>query len=217
MKGLARLSIAIAWLLALVAACALPTDDSPQELGGPEIENAMNPTTTSSTAPAGSTQQRELFYFDREDLLAAELRPVPLGSKPADILNLLGQTPTTKDWRTSVPETFLVSTTDLAADGTLTVVLADDTLFALGGEELPRAVAQIVVTARRIQDVPVTGVRFQLDGQERQVPAGPNLTNTSDPVDECDYRQFLPGEQCAALSQETTTSVAEAQEPGGPE
>lgn len=207
------LLLGLAALALVVAACALPTDDAPQELSGPEIDNAMNPTTTSSTAPVGSTQLRELFFFNREDRLAAEERALALGSGPTEILNLLGQTPTTPDWRTSVPETFLVSSTELSSDGTLTVVLADETLFALGGEELPRAVAQIVVTARRIQDVRVTGVLFKLGEQLRQVPAGPNLTNTSDPVDECDYRQFLPGEQCAPLSTDTSTTSTTAATP----
>lgn len=199
MRSHLRIFTVAAVLIATVAACALPTDDSAQVVSGEDVENAMRPTTTSTTRPVGTTQQREMYYYDEDDLLIAEVRPTPLDTDIADILTMLAQPPEQEDWRTTVPEDFLVTTTELE-DGVLTVVLADDALFQLGGSEPARAVAQIVLTATGLDSVGIDAVRFELDGERREVPAGPDLTNTDEPVDACDYRQFLPDDvQCSDL------------------
>ena len=177
----------------LIAGCTLPTDDSAQVLTGPEIDNVMNPTTTSTTS-AVETRDRELFLFDDDDLLAPSVVAVPHDADIAAILNLLAPSDD-RSMRTAVPDGFVVSTTELSSSGVLTVVLADDTLFAqVGGDQLPQAVGQIVVTATELDDVDVRGVRFAIDGeppQPRQVPTGDGV-NTDGPVTRCDYRQFLP-------------------------
>ncbi len=178
----------------LLAGCTLPTDDSAQVLTGPEIDNVMNPTTTSTTS-AVVTRDRELFFFDDDDLLTPSVVKVPLDADIAAILNMLAPTDEQSDLRTAVPDGFVVSTTELSSSGILTVVLADDTLFAqVGGDQLPQAVGQIVVTATELDDVDVREVRFAIDGeppQPRQVPTGDGV-NTDGPVTRCDYRQFLP-------------------------
>ena len=190
--------------------CALPTDESARVVKGPEVEDAMNPT-TSTTQAVGSTQDRELFFFDEEDLLVAELRATPTGDDVATVLTMLREPSEDSVRRTSVPEQFSVTETSLD-EGTLTVVLADDTLFTLGGTELGRAVAQVVVTATQLEDHDVERVQFVLDGEVREVPAGPDGTNTDEPVDECDFRQFLPRERCDNIPEPTTTT--ETRPPG---
>lgn len=185
-------------LLATLAACALPTDDSAQVIAGDEVESAMRPTTTSTTVAVGTTRDHKMFYFDEDELLIAELRETPSDTGVAEILTILSQPREEFELRSSVPEDFVVTTTELD-DGVLTVVLADDALFELGGSVLARAVAQIVVTATELSDE-IQEVRFVLDDEVRDVPAGPELNDTDEPVDACDYRQFLREEDCTDIS-----------------
>jgi hypothetical protein len=187
-------------LIVLGAACALPTDDSAQVVSGENVENVMTPTSTSTTQPVGSTKQREMFFYEDDALVGVE-REVPADADIAEILTMLSPTQEDTVYRSTLPEDFVVTTTELD-DGILTVVLADDALFNLGGAELARAVAQIALTATQLKDSDITAVRFVLAGEDqaRTVQAGPDLADTDDPVGPCDYRQFLPDEDCTPFS-----------------
>jgi spore germination protein GerM len=206
----ARSLLVVLAIVTGVAACTLPTDDEPQALTGPEIESAMNPTTTSTTRPVGTTRDRELFFFDEDTELVAVLERTPFDADIAQILNLLAPSDEERDLRTALPNGFLVSETDLS-DGTLTVVLADESLFdQIGGDQLQQAVAQIVLTATQLEDSDIREVRFEFDGEPQQVPTGDGLN--ADTVDACDYRRFLPGENCTTIAPAapTTTSTTDA-------
>jgi hypothetical protein len=200
------ITLLAAMTIVSVAGCTLPTDDEAQVLSGPEIDNAMNPTTTSTTRPPGVTTTHELFFFDDENLLVAVPEETPVGDDIAAVLNLLAPSDEPRVLRTELPDGFLVSDTELTDSGTLTVTVDDESLFALGGERSPRAFAQIVVTAVAFEGV--EQVLFELNGERRAVTMADG-TSTDEPVDACDYVNFLQI-PCASVGQPagpTTTTM----------
>jgi Sporulation and spore germination len=194
-----------------IAGCTLPTDDEAQVLSGPEIESAMNPTTTSTTSAPGVTTTHDLFFFDGDDLLVAVPEETPVGDDITAVLNLLAPSDEPGPLRTDVPEGFLVSDTDLADDGTLTITVDDESLFELGGDRSSRAFAQIVVTAVAFEDV--EQVVFELNDERRRVTMADG-TSTDEPVDACDYVSFLPlGISCTSPGQSTGATTTSTTEP----
>ena len=203
-----RALLALVLVATLVAGCTLPTDDEAQVLTGPEIDNAMNPTTTSTTSPSGVSRSEELYFLDGEDMLEAANVSVPGDASITDVLNLLGPPVAEDDLSTALPDEFLISDTELSDDGTLTVHLADDTLFeALQGPVLVKAIAQIVVTAIALDDSEVTQVRFELDGDSRDVPTGDQTNSTEEPVDACDYAIYLRV-SCSSIGQSPSAGAS---------
>ncbi|MBK5224251.1 MAG: GerMN domain-containing protein [Acidimicrobiia bacterium] len=191
------------WPLALVvvasvSACALPTDDQAQIVTNPEVVEVVNPTTTTSTTTRGATTNRRL-YFILDDLLVAAERPLDSSLALHEILNTLasetaldesGNDELLNTVPPAVPPDVLIERTELADDGTLRIHLSDDTLLRVPGSDRTRAVAQIVVTAMGLDD-DIDAVRFFIDDEPQSVPAGPEVADKSDPVDQCDYAQFL--------------------------
>lgn len=205
-----RLIPALLVALLVVASCTLPGDDEAQVLSGPEIDNVMNPTTTSTTQAAGTPRERQLFFFD-ESTLTGVIVETPLDDDITDVLNLLTGAPEEEELTSKIPEDFLVSDTELTDEGTLRVILADDTLFdILGGTALTQAVAQIVVTATSFEtdgEVEIERVLFFLSDDEdpRPVPTGDG-TDTTEAVDRFDYCNYL-GQGCNANPPSSTSST----------
>lgn len=184
----------------LAGACALPTDENPRPINDPAALEVVNPPSNSTTTTViGTTRERQLFYFDESsDLLEPEMRLVPLDASIADVLNLLTEAPTSPLLRTAVPRDATVASATLT-DGTLRVVLADEALLELAGNELSRAVAQLVVTATQFEGAEVDDVRFFIGDEPQSVPAGPEGVDEPGPVDACDYSRFLPGGNCTTI------------------
>lgn len=195
-----RAPTAVAAILAAVViagSCALPTDDSARSIQNDDVQEVMHPTsTTSTTAPVGQSRARTLFFIDDDtDVLQEVERQVGLDAGTTDVLNMLSQNPETAGLRTAVPQDLTIVGAQLdPASGTLTIELDQDfASLALTGNELFRAVAQIVVTANQLQvaDGPIRSVRFVIGNTVVQVPGGPEGEGQSDPVDACDYQTFL--------------------------
>ncbi|QGG95568.1 GerMN domain-containing protein [Actinomarinicola tropica] len=187
-------------LVAVVAGCALPSDEGPRTIDDPAALDVMRPsTTTTSTTVEDVSRERILFYFDgREELLAAEERSVPFDATIVDVLNLLTEPPQSSLLRTAVPADVVVAGAELSGD-TLLIDLADDALFDAAGNELFRAVAQMVVTAVAFEDGEVADVRFLIDGEPQAVPSGEEGVDTREAVGACDYARFLANRDCTTL------------------
>lgn len=202
------LAVAATMLVAL-GACALPTDESAQVLSGPEIESAMNPTTTSTTQAPGATTTHELFFLDANDDLVGVQQETPAGESFAAVLSLLAPTDEPRALTTSVPDGFIVSDTELTDGGLLTIILPEESesLFALGGAESIQAFAQIVVTAVALPGV--ERVQFVLNDEPRAVTMA-NGNSEDEPVDACDYVDSLQI-PCTSVGQSvgpTTTTMS---------
>ena len=197
MRARIRRALAVVALSAAsIGVCALPTDESARAIDDPDVEDVMNPTsTTSTTAVTGTTRLRELWFIqDPEGLLSIDGRQVATDATITGILNLLTDPPSDGSLRSAIPPEFQVVDTSLdAATGTLRIDIAEDlATLGLSGNELLRAVAQIVVTAIDLEGWEVDQVRFFVDGEVTSVPAGELGEDESDPVDACDYQNVLP-------------------------
>lgn len=195
-----RRLLALGAALAIAAGCALPSDENPRSVDDPAALEVMRPaTSTTTTTVEAASRSRHLFYFDgQEELLAAEERAVAFDTSLVELLNLLAEPPQSGFLRTAVPADVVVVSAELS-DETLLVDLADDALFDAAGNELFRAVAQMVVTAVAFEGLEVSEVRFLIDGEPQAVPAGEEGVDTREAVDACDYARFLPSRDCTTL------------------
>lgn len=185
---------------AIVAGCALPSDENPRAIDDPDVLEVMRPaTSTTSTTVEATSIPRHLFYFDaRDEVLAVEERSVPFGATLVDLLNMLAEPPQSALLRTALPSEVTVDSAEMSGD-TLLIDLADDALFDAAGNELLRAVAQIVVTAMAFEGADIADVRFLIDGEPQAVPAGEDGIDTREAVDACDYSRFLRNRDCTTL------------------
>lgn len=200
--------LALIAAVALLASCAMPSDAEPQAISLPDefddlLEPAPPPTTTT---PAEATLPRTLWFI-ADDVLSSQSTQVEV-SRAGDlteVLNRLAEGTRQQDHRSAIPDG-VVFVGHRADEGsrTVTIELADVSLFEIDGNELARAVAQIVFTATHSGNgFGYDQVRFEIDGSIRSVPVGAG-SNTSDPVGRCDYERFDPSPSCPAVT--TTTN-----------
>jgi spore germination protein GerM len=204
-----RTLLALCAALALIlTACAMPSDSAPEPIAlgdeyGQLLEPAPPPTTTTSPE---STLTRQLWFIV-DDLLSSEQNQI--GESRANdlthVLNRLAEGTRQQDHRNAIPDgVVFVDHRPDEASRTVTVEMADATLFEIDGTELARAVAQIVFTATQ----GVFGydlVRFEVDGSIRSVPVGGG-SNSNEPVGRCDYERFYPSISCPSPTTTTTTT-----------
>jgi hypothetical protein len=197
----------VAALAVLAGACALPTDDQPDELAADGVPAGLlepAPTSTTSTTLPVQTLPVNLFFFDAEDTLRPESRQIPAPITPADVLRDLFEGTTEQGKSTAIPpDVELVDATVDEATGILTVSL-NDALFAIQSTELVRAIAQIVYTATQLSTV--RSVRFEIDGEIQAVPVGDGGNQTR-PVTKDDFPNFDPLRTPATSTTSTTTTT----------
>lgn len=193
--------IIVATIALGAVACALPSDENPRKITDPAALEIASPVeTTTTTAVLGIPRERSAWFFDQDNILSPETRALPIEATISDVLNLLSEPPATTRWRTAVPSGVEVASATVEG-GVLRVVFTDDTLFGVGGSELSRAVAQLVVTALDVDGHSAESVRFFVGSLDdpRSVPAGPASEDESQPVDACDYAQFLAPGACTGI------------------
>ena len=191
----------------------MPSDAEPEAIAlneeAAELLEAAPPSTTTTVAETEDTLPRLLWFIADDELSREEVQiRVSRANDLTEILNRLVEGTTQQDHRSAIPDdvVFVTYRTD-DTSRTVTIELADAALFEIDGSELARAVAQIVFTATQ----PALGyeqVRFEIDGNIRSVPVGAG-SNTSDPVDRCDYERFDPSPSCP---EPTTTTQPNAED-----
>ncbi|MGY6500238.1 MAG: GerMN domain-containing protein [Acidimicrobiales bacterium] len=209
-------ALVVASVLTLVlAACAMPSNSEPQSISvGTDFEELLAPAPPESTTTTESPERtREVgFWFIVDDELNRESRQLPL-TRARDafvVLEELLAGTRQENYRSAIPSGVEVLETRLSDEsGILTIVLTDETLFAVGGTDLTRAIAQIVFTLTGIPGV--EQVRFEIDESVRSVPTGSG-SDTREPVGPCDYLRFRPELRDCPDSTTTTTSPAPASE-----
>ena len=189
-----RLMVSFA-TIALLTGCGIPVDSQPRDITDPR-----SPVTTAAaggptTVPQGAGAR---VYFissvpGRPDRLQAV--PRKADSTVPDVMRQL-LAGLLKDERPTLqnaipPETQMLSAT-LSADGTAEINL-DQTFFNAKGDQLLRAVAQIVFTAFSAQS-DVKQVRILVDGVPREWPRGDG-TRQSRPLKQEDFAELSPSTQ----------------------
>jgi hypothetical protein len=206
------LVLGILAVLALTAACAMPSDAEPQPISmSDDFDDLLEPAPPPTTAtPAEETLPRTLWFI-ADDVLSSQSTQVEV-SRAGDlteVLNRLAAGTRQQDHRSAIPDgvVFVGHRSD-EGSRTVTIELADVSLFEIDGNELARAVAQIVFTTTHPgNNFGYDRVRFEIDGSIRSVPIGAG-SNTNDPVGRCDYERFDPSPSCPATTTTTTTAAS---------
>ena len=177
MRGRWR-QVGVAVLLALlVGACGVTADDDPEVIAGDEIpEDLLDPTPTTSTAPAGATAEVTVYLLQRTGSttqLVPVTREVQDPTRPGERVEALLQPPTEPEKErgltSSIPaETVLLGTPVLDAERQQLTLDFSEELFAVEGTELSQAFAQIVWTVTELEGV--RGVRFLVEGEPQRAP-----------------------------------------------
>ena len=185
--------------LAVVAGCAVSTNDEPVAVRD-VFDRLVVPTSTTSVSVPGSQTRPALMYFLREQDGATELVPVrrqvDVGADVEEILSILfTTTPDSEDdaspdedgLTTAFPDTATLLSATIPR-GTDRLVVDTSGLFGAEGvqsERLRNALAQIVFTATADPDV--GEVLFQDEGERLSAIVGNNEL-VDDAVDRTDYR-----------------------------
>ena len=190
-----RLSVFVAGAgaaLALLAGCGVPIDTGPKALARSGVPFGLlrpsSPTTTTTVAATPPvTVSVAIYLLAANGKLSAVAREVPVPAPLITILGALVDGPTnaeaTAGLQSAVPPQTQVLAAS-AAGGVATVDLGGTFAQLVGPSEI-EAVAQIVFTATALPGV--TGVTFELNGQQVAVP-----TATGAEVPIANRAQFAP-------------------------
>jgi Sporulation and spore germination len=176
--------------------CGLPTDRSPRPIDAGDIPEALVEPSSTTTPEAVGNFNVDLWWLD-DERLTSRPRNVSDFRPPTAIAALLtGVTPEDAPADTSIPSgTELLDTTE--SGGVITVNLSGP-IAAIQGEELKRALAQIVWTATT-PGFNISRVKFELEGED--LPVITDEGTVTEPVNRGDFLSLQPEEP-------TTTTVA---------
>jgi hypothetical protein len=178
-------------LLAVLAACGVPTQRSAQKADADEVPYGLLEQRDRETAAGRSGEEDVVLSFERNDRLVAVPRRLPGPASLSMLLAALRRGPTSEEVsvgvRSAIPRRGALRSVSLAG-GTATVDLAPGFATLSSADQLV-ALAQIVytLTAR-----PGVGqIRFTLDGESTEVPRA-NGSLTAGRVSRDDYAVLAP-------------------------
>jgi spore germination protein GerM len=186
-----RLLLALVLLTAL-AACGVPTDDTPRALPAERVPFGLletDPAGAPTGVPGAAT--RRSVYLVRDDRLVEVTKQVAAPGAAVDTLRELLMGPDAEDIEdglvTRIPSGTVVNGVSGPVEGVATIDLSGD--LSAAGEGLRLAFAQMVYTATGVPGV--DRVLFAIDGQPRDVPDDQGQT-TAEPLGRSDFAQFRP-------------------------
>lgn len=211
---------AIALLIAVLAlaACGIPTDSRPRDVGDNErLELADQKAPAQAASPVGP----KVYFLSQAPSGQDRLQPAGrnVSSTPTAVLTELFNGLTkdeqqTRRWRTSIPaDTKLMSALE-EVDGTLLVDL-NQAIFQATGDNQINALAQIVFTATGIDGV--QRVKILVEGQPQGWLRGDGAaTSVGEPLTQYAYPELNPTSQPdyppapSPTTSTTTTTLPEA-------
>jgi hypothetical protein len=184
----------VGWLIG----CGLPTDASPRPIADADIPEELLEPSSTTTPEAVGRFTIDLWWLD-DDRLASRPRNVSDFQPGTAIAALLsGLTP--GDGEDGPVDTSIPSGTELLGtseqSGVLTVDLSDQ-ITDVQGEELKRALAQIVWTATA-RAFGINRVKFQVEGEDLAVITDEGTV--TDPVNRGDFLSLEPEPEQAPTS-----------------
>lgn len=185
----------------VVPGCGIPGDSQPRLLEGVQVAPVSTPTPTPQ--PEVQVVTVTVYLLDAASLLAGVSRDVEAPVTPERLMAALVAGPDDEDDAAGRSSAIPQQTELIGArqeGDTLVLDLAEGGLDLGGGQELRRAIAQIVYTITEIDGI--ERVRILVNGTARPLPlpGGPE-TNPGDTVTRADYEAFDP--RVAALATPT--------------
>ncbi|MGH9119580.1 MAG: GerMN domain-containing protein [Acidimicrobiales bacterium] len=188
-NGWRRAAPVVVVALAVVAGlggCGLPTDDEPRSLAADDIPDSLLAPSSTTTPESLGPYDANLWWIDNDVLVD---RPANLPDlQPSTVISALLEGVPPTDVQTSIPG----GTELLAApeDGGILTVDLSEAIATVQGEELKRALAQIVWTATQFPNI--SRVRFQVNGEPLAVITDEGTV--TDPVNRGDFLSLQPPE-----------------------
>jgi spore germination protein GerM len=189
-----RACVATIVLAGLLAACGIPVDSQPHDIDDRRSPTSVVSRASSTVAP---NAKAKVFFIaaatGRPDRLQTTLRPVDANLQSVIRELLKGPAPDeAKSILTAIPlDTQLVTTPTQSPEGAVEINL-NDTFFIAKGDQLVRAVAQLVYTASAIPSV--TQVRILVNGSPRDWPRADG-SRVSRALTVADYAELSPSSQ----------------------
>jgi spore germination protein GerM len=158
-------------IVALVAACGVPSDAAPRDI----VDEAGQVPREPTPAPVGELGPKVYFLGAETSAGAERLQPAnrSVAPTPESVLNALLAGLTVDEqarrWRTAIPGDTELHTAEVDGEGTLVVDLSE-AFFQATGDFQVRAVAQVVFTGSEIEGV--DRVQLLVDGQPQEWPRG---------------------------------------------
>jgi spore germination protein GerM len=197
MRPVRRVWVVVVMVVAvlLAAACSAPVDSGPKTIRAasiPEGLRAETPSTTTTTAPTGESEEVTIYFIGADQRLVPVKRLVSAPVTVEKVIQkLFAGPPTAAEGVTGLRTAISLDTTVLGApiaDRITTVNVSK--LFAFGPvDDQIRAYAQVVFTAVDVGGV--TGVLFAVNGRRLEVPAGDG-SNQSAPLGRGSYPEYTP-------------------------
>lgn len=196
MKAVKRhLVIATTLAAVLVAACGVPTEQSPQALPAKNVPfQLLAPTAeaTSTTVPSPSkaTTRLSIYLADADGKLVPVRRQVEAPATITKSVGTLLRGPTAEEadrWHTAITSDTKLLHADPPIDGLVTLDLSRHMLDITGRQQI-LALAQVVYTATSLADV--DRVLFRFDGTAKEVPNGDGKL-TASPLGRLSYRGLV--------------------------
>ncbi len=182
-RTVAVVAIAVA---AGLGGCGLPTDGHPRAIPSNDIPDALLQPSSTTTPESVGRFPADLWWID-DDVLADRTANVN-DLQPLTVISALLAGDAPSDVQTSIPGgTELLDAPERG--GMLTLNLSEQ-IATIQGEELKRALAQIVWTATGFPNI--SGVLFQVNGEDLAVITDEGTV--TDPVNRGDFRSLQPPE-----------------------
>jgi spore germination protein GerM len=183
-------------LAVLLAACGIPVDSQPHD-----ITDRRTPTSVASAASSTIPQNAKAKVFfvaaatsGRPERLQTTMRPAEVSLQ--SVIKELLKGPTADEAKTvlsAIPLETQLTSASQSAEGVAEINL-NNSFFNAKGEQLVRAVAQLVYTASAIPAV--TQVRILVDGTPREWPrADGSRVNVSKALTVADFAELSPSSQ----------------------
>ncbi len=186
----ARVVMIATSLAVAIAACGLPNDSAPRPLANDAIPfDLLASNTTVPPATGAGPVTVTLFFLNAQNVLQEVARQVDNSTPTAVMTALLsGPLPEDGEVRSAIPPgTRLV---DARRDDNILIIVLSGEILTQQGPDLKVSVAQLVLTATRIQNV--GGVRFKVEGDDKFLFVPTDTGSSDQPVYPIDYASVRP-------------------------
>jgi spore germination protein GerM len=190
--------VVLAGLVALLAACGIPSDGKPRDIAEDERLQLAD---TKAPEQAATPNSPKVYFLsqgpngeDRLQPARRDVTPTPTAVLTELFTGLTAKEQQLNKWRTAVPpDTKLLDTPVQQPDGTLVVNL-NQAFFQASGPGQINAVAQVVFTATAINGV--QRVKILVEGQPQGWPRGDGTAQlVGEPLTQYAYPELNPDSQ----------------------
>jgi spore germination protein GerM len=189
------LTVVVLAAVAVLAACGVPTEQSPQALPAKNVPFQLlaptaEATSTTVLSTSKATTRISIYLANADGELVPTRRQVEAPATIGKAVGTLLRGPTEEEanmWHTAITSDTKLLHAEPPVDGLVTIDLSRQLLDITGRQQI-LALAQVVYTATALADV--DRVLFRFDGKPKEVPNGDGKL-TASPLGRLSYRGLV--------------------------